>query len=68
MKAIGLHKYLPIEQPQSLVDLDIRVQASYRTRSTSSDKVCSNPFGLVGKFQDSVVEYYYKTLLLSLSV
>lgn len=23
MKAVGLHKHLPIEDPQSLVDLDI---------------------------------------------
>jgi hypothetical protein len=31
MKAVGLYKHLSIEDPQSLVDLVIRAQASNRT-------------------------------------
>jgi len=33
MKAVGLYKHLRIEDPQSLVDLDIRAQVSYTNLS-----------------------------------
>ena len=39
MKAVGLYKHLPIEEPQSLVDLEhSTAQASYRTLSTDRHK------------------------------